>query len=489
MGRDLPPVEDLPISAQQPPLTLPDDVVEWGDGPPPATPGEGAGDPVVHDVVRTVSSFGGSEEAQDGDKAEVSLPSDVLFAFDSSTLNAKAKQVVRAAAPRRRGPRRARRSWSRGTPTTRARRATTSSLSLARARAVVAALSPAVESAGIRLQAVGRGESDHLVPNVTPEGKPIEANRQRNRRVTFVFDRDRSRGGERVGVDAPKPLPKAAVARTTQPTAAVPDPVASVLSQDGSVRLDVTSVRRTGQDVVVGMALASTGDEAPWGTSTKVLGQNPFAQNGTLVNVRMVDEQQRTLALPLSYAKGACVCTEDLGSGTIYRNPLVMWAVFPAPPQSTSEVTLRVPGVGQVRDLPVVTWPASHRPSASGCAPAATAAGCTSTARRSTSSSTSRARSAAAPSGCSAAARYPAGCCCTRARPCTRSACSPTLRSPTSTASLQVLEVTRLPRWRMHLPRRRAVAVLETAVLGLTARGVRPGSVLHLEPVAAQASA
>ncbi|GAB3676881.1 DUF192 domain-containing protein [Angustibacter aerolatus] len=54
---------------------------------------------------------------------------------------------------------------------------------------------------------------------------------------------------------------------------------------------------------------------------------------------------------------------------------------------------------------------------------------------------------------------------------------------------LQVLEVTRLPRWRMHLPRRRAVAVLETAVLGLTARGVRPGSVLHLEPVAAQASA
>ncbi|GAB3676885.1 hypothetical protein GCM10028814_08500 [Angustibacter aerolatus] len=353
MGRDLPPVEDLPISAQQPPLTLPDDVVEWGDGPPPATPGEGAGDPVVHDVVRTVSSFGGSEEAQDGDKAEVSLPSDVLFAFDSSTLNAKAKQVVRAAAPKLARAAKGKTIVVEGHTDDQGSPGYNQQLSLARARAVVAALSPAVESAGIRLQAVGRGESDHLVPNVTPEGKPIEANRQRNRRVTFVFDRDRSRGGERVGVDAPKPLPKLAVARTTQPTAAVPDPVASVLSQDGSVRLDVTSVRRTGQDVVVGMALASTGDEAPWGTSTKVLGQNPFAQNGTLVNVRMVDEQQRTLALPLSYAKGACVCTEDLGSGTIYRNPLVMWAVFPAPPQSTSEVTLRVPGVGQVRDLPV----------------------------------------------------------------------------------------------------------------------------------------
>ncbi len=40
---------------------------------------------------------------------------------------------------------------------------------------------------------------------------------------------------------------------------------------------------------------------------------------------------------------------------------------------------------------------------------------------------------------------------------------------------LVVLEVTALPRWRMHLPRRRAVAVLEAAPGALTAIGLAPG--------------
>ncbi len=41
---------------------------------------------------------------------------------------------------------------------------------------------------------------------------------------------------------------------------------------------------------------------------------------------------------------------------------------------------------------------------------------------------------------------------------------------------LHVLEVTHLPRWRVHLPRRRAAAVLEGARGTLTAIGLRPGS-------------
>ncbi|GAB3591162.1 hypothetical protein GCM10027446_08170 [Angustibacter peucedani] len=42
-------------------------------------------------------------------------------------------------------------------------------------------------------------------------------------------------------------------------------------------------------------------------------------------------------------------------------------------------------------------------------------------------------------------------------------------------SDLEVLEVTDLPRWRMHRPRRRAVAVLEAAPGALTAAGLRPG--------------
>jgi uncharacterized membrane protein (UPF0127 family) len=49
-------------------------------------------------------------------------------------------------------------------------------------------------------------------------------------------------------------------------------------------------------------------------------------------------------------------------------------------------------------------------------------------------------------------------------------------------ADLTVLEVTDLPRWRMHLPRRGAAAVLEAAPGTLTRHGLRPGVHLALRP-------
>lgn len=42
-------------------------------------------------------------------------------------------------------------------------------------------------------------------------------------------------------------------------------------------------------------------------------------------------------------------------------------------------------------------------------------------------------------------------------------------------ADLRVLEVVDLPRWRMHRPRRRAAAVLESGPGGLSGRGLVPG--------------
>lgn len=47
---------------------------------------------------------------------------------------------------------------------------------------------------------------------------------------------------------------------------------------------------------------------------------------------------------------------------------------------------------------------------------------------------------------------------------------------------LEVLDVTDLPPWRMHLPRRRAVAVLEAAPGALSACGVTPGVRLGVVP-------
>ncbi len=46
---------------------------------------------------------------------------------------------------------------------------------------------------------------------------------------------------------------------------------------------------------------------------------------------------------------------------------------------------------------------------------------------------------------------------------------------------LTVVDVSDLPRWRVHLPRWRAHAVLEAGAGALSARGVRPGAQLALE--------
>jgi outer membrane protein OmpA-like peptidoglycan-associated protein len=350
MGRAVAPFADVPVSADAADLALPSDLVDWGDSQPPATPGEG-GSGVTQPVRRTVQGYGGSEDAQVGDKADVSLPADVLFALDSATLSSKAKQVLDDAAPKLAKAAKGQRVQVVGHTDDQGSDSYNQTLSERRAAAVVKALQSKVKSAGITLVAVGRGEKEPIVPNLDENGRGIEENRQRNRRVSFVFDRPK--GGERVDVQALRPLPKMANARTTTPSPEVTDAVASFLSTDGKARLDVVRAERAGDDVWVGMALTAMSGTSRWGEDSGLFGKNPVARNATLVNTRLVDATQRTIAPPLSVGSGTCLCSEDVGAGTLLEKPMRMWAAFPAPDDGTSEVTLRVPGFGQLVDVPL----------------------------------------------------------------------------------------------------------------------------------------
>ncbi|HET8615337.1 MAG TPA: hypothetical protein VFL94_07415 [Actinomycetales bacterium] len=40
-------------------------------------------------------------------------------------------------------------------------------------------------------------------------------------------------------------------------------------------------------------------------------------------------------------------------AGTLFQKPLTLWALFPAPAPGTTAVSLRVPGFGQLVDLPL----------------------------------------------------------------------------------------------------------------------------------------
>ncbi|KQX65962.1 hypothetical protein ASD06_06065 [Angustibacter sp. Root456] len=351
VGEQAPPFEAVPVSHDAAPLDLSaaGELADWVGNPPPATVGESAAAPVVVPVRRSVRTFGGAEDSQVGKNADVSLPADVLFAFDSSTLTAKARSVLAAAAPRLAAAAKGGRVQVVGHTDDQGTPAYNDRLSLARARSVVAYLAPRLRSAGITLVAVGKGESEHLVPNTTADGKPIEANRRRNRRVSFVFPRsDASRA---TGLDVPQQLPDMAKAHATSPSPEVTNPLATVLSSDGTVKVHVTRLQRSGDQLWVQMSFTAAGEHADWGANPPLLGPNPYGPNDTLANVAVVDAQARTLVTPLTYGGGECLCSENQGSGMLLAQPLNLWAVFPAPKAST--VTLRIPGAGQVADLPV----------------------------------------------------------------------------------------------------------------------------------------
>ncbi len=351
MGEYALPMQDVPITTDAPPLDLPDDLVQWVVNRPPDTPGEGAGPPVVRPVRRTVQTFGGAEDGQVGGNADVSVPSDVLFAFDSASLTKSARRILAKAAPQLVKAAKGKTVQVVGHTDDQGSDSYNRSLSLRRAQAVASALGPALRKAGITVKATGKGESQPLVPNVSKSGKPIEENRRRNRRVSFVFAR--AKGGAEVDIDVPKPLPGMPVAKKTTASPEVTDAIASVLSAKGTARLDVTRVERDGDDLWVRFDFTAVGATSPWGANSGILDQNPVAYNATMLGVRLVDAGRRTVALPLDAGEGVCVCTENAGSGQLFAKPLSLWAVFPAPSASTTKVTLRVPGVGQVVNLPI----------------------------------------------------------------------------------------------------------------------------------------
>ncbi|MGN6301117.1 MAG: OmpA family protein [Angustibacter sp.] len=351
VGEQTPPFESVPVTRDQPALDLSaaGELADWVGNPPPATVGEAAAAPVVVPVRRTVRTFGGAEDSQVGKNADISLPADVLFAFDSSTLTASARKVLAAAAPKLAAAAKGGRVQVVGHTDDQGTPAYNDRLSLQRAQSVVAYLAPRLRSAGITLVAVGKGESEHLVPNTTADGRPIEANRRRNRRVSFVFPR--SDASHTTGLDVPQPLPDMAKARPTSPSPEVQNPVATVLSSDGTVKVHVTRLQRSGDQLWVQMAFTAVGQRADWGANPPLLGPNPYGPNDTLANVAIVDTTAHSLVTPLTYGGGDCVCSENQGSGMLFPQPLSLWAVFPAPKAAT--VTLRIPGAGQVADLPV----------------------------------------------------------------------------------------------------------------------------------------
>ncbi|MGJ6966479.1 OmpA family protein [Streptosporangium sp. G11] len=159
--------------------------VAWADPGDDATAGVEDVVAPVEDVVAEVESLDGAEsESRRGEQVTVALAGDVLFALDRAVLTPRARQRLGRVAARVRADSAGGTVGIGGHTDDQGDDAYNAALSLRRARAVWRALQGSLT--GVTFQVEGFGERRPRVPNVV-QGRPLEENRAKNRRVEIVF--------------------------------------------------------------------------------------------------------------------------------------------------------------------------------------------------------------------------------------------------------------------------------------------------------------
>jgi OOP family OmpA-OmpF porin len=325
--------------------------------PPSSTSTSGLTLPVV-DLVQTVGNQAGSD-TESSTQADLTLRSDVLFHFDKANLTPAARSIIAAAASEIR---------SRASGTVRITGYTDSigsdavniPLSLARARAVLAALRPLTP--GVAYAAAGDGSADPVAPNTKPDGSDNPAGRALNRRVTIVFAVKAPAKPvplPQAGAQSAQPASTTGTATFTIPTSSTYQVTAGPMFRDGNLlalRLTIHCVHGGGSPP----ASTCNAEEDLGGTATvppQTVMNDPvdfFAVSGFYLE----DPATGTIYIPLrdSYANPV--------TGTIYTGSMpsntanTVWAYYPLPPASVTSLTLVAPGdTARIANVPVASSP------------------------------------------------------------------------------------------------------------------------------------
>lgn len=152
--------------------------------PPGSSSTSGLALPVL-DVQTAVGNPNGSDE-ESAKQSTITLSSDVLFAFGKSRLTAQARGILKAVAAkivtRAKGP-----VTVTGYTDSIGSASVNIPLSQARARSVVAALTPLTAAAHVTFHASGLGAANPIAPNTTTSGADNPKGRALNRRVTISY--------------------------------------------------------------------------------------------------------------------------------------------------------------------------------------------------------------------------------------------------------------------------------------------------------------
>ncbi|MFC5834497.1 OmpA family protein [Nonomuraea insulae] len=141
----------------------------------------------VEDIIGEVESMDGTEsETKQGRQVTVAVTSDVLFALDKWRLTAKARQRLAKVAEKVDAEGAGGVVKIEGHTDDQGTDSYNVTLSQRRAQAVQAVMRGLLTGSGVTLESHGYGESRPKLPNII-EGKPVEKNRAKNRRVEIVF--------------------------------------------------------------------------------------------------------------------------------------------------------------------------------------------------------------------------------------------------------------------------------------------------------------
>ncbi|MFJ2032421.1 OmpA family protein [Streptosporangium sp. NPDC087985] len=161
----------------------------WAEPDPPADVTAPVQDLIlpVDDILAEIESLDGSEsESKQGETVTLALTSDVLFALDRAALTGKAAVRLGEVADKIKKESAGGLIKIMGHTDDQGADAYNDRLSLRRAQAVQEGLRRLLAGQGVTFQATGFGKRRPKVPNIV-DGKPVEENRARNRRVEIVF--------------------------------------------------------------------------------------------------------------------------------------------------------------------------------------------------------------------------------------------------------------------------------------------------------------
>lgn len=316
-------------------------------------------------LTSTAETVGGSFVEKDQEITRVNLPADVLFDFDSDELTDEAQDILDDSAAQLEEDAAGKTVTIEGHTDDEGEEDYNQDLSERRAAAVEDEMAQRLEGSDITLETEGFGESRPAVPNRDSQDRAIEANQERNRRVSFSFE---SVEDVDASVDAGRELPD--VPDMEDASSATPEAIAEGVmtgrgeGDDSEIQVAVTAFERTDDGIrLEAQVRAASGSYEADALSVlqpaagdQHFGPNSYAgqsEQPSAADFSILDEEAQTLLSPTTAATTDCLCAQGSPLGTgLAGEPITLWAHYPDTEFSGDEVVLRIADTAQLR-LPV----------------------------------------------------------------------------------------------------------------------------------------